>query len=127
MQNKCDGVARLRRLEHLLDRQFSIFGFRFGIDGLAGLVPIAGDLFTGAMGLYLILEAGRLGARRWTVVKMLGNWAIDFTFGAVPVAGDFFDMLFKSNTKNLRLLIADLEKRAVELREVNREMIRAAA
>jgi len=127
MQNKCDGVARLKRLEHLLDRQFSIFGFRFGIDGIAGLVPIAGDLFTGAMGLYLILEAGRLGARRFTMVKMLGNWAIDFTIGAVPVAGDFFDMLFKSNTKNLRLLIADLEKRAVELREVNREMIRAAA
>lgn len=127
MQNKCDGVARLKRLEHLLDRQFSIFGFRFGIDGLAGLVPVAGDLFTGAMGLYLIVEAKRLGARPWTITRMLGNWAVDFTIGAVPVAGDFFDMLFKSNTKNLRLLIADLEKRAVELREVNREMIRAAA
>lgn len=127
MQNKCDGVARLKRLEHLLDRQFSIFGFRFGIDGLAGLVPVAGDLVTGAMGLYLILEARRLGARRWTIAKMLGNWAVDVTIGAVPVAGDVFDMLFKSNTKNLRLLIADLEKRAVELREVNRETIRAAA
>ena len=127
MQNKCDGVARLKRLEHLLDRQFSIFGFRFGIDGLAGLVPVAGDLVTGAMGLYLIFEARRLGARRWTMAKMLSNWAIDFTIGAVPVAGDVFDMMFKSNTKNLRLLIADLEKRAGELREVNREMMRAAA
>lgn len=127
MQNKCDGVARLKRLEHLLDRQFSIFGFRFGIDGLAGLVPVAGDLVTGAMGLYLILEARRLGARRWTIAKMLGNWAVDVTIGAVPVAGDVFDMLFKSNTKNLRLLIADLEKRAGELREVNRETIRAVA
>jgi Domain of unknown function (DUF4112) len=127
MQNKCDGVARLKRLEHLLDRQFSIFGFRFGIDGLAGLVPVAGDLVTGAMGLYLILEARRLGARRWTMAKMLSNWAIDVTIGAVPVAGDVFDMMFKSNTKNLRLLIADLEKRAGELREVNRETIRAVA
>jgi hypothetical protein len=124
MVNKCDGVARLRKLEHRLDRQFSIFGIQFGIDGIIGLVPVVGDIFTGAMGLYLILEARRLGARRWTVARMLANWALDLSLGAVPVLGDVFDIAFRSNTKNLRLLIADLEKRASELREVNREHMR---
>ncbi len=127
MPNKCDGVAKLRKLEQRLDRQFSVFGIQFGIDGIVGLVPVVGDLFTGAMGLYLILEARRLGARRWTMARMLVNWGLDAGLGAIPVVGDIFDFAFKSNSKNLRLLIADLEKRAVELREVNRETIRAAA
>ncbi len=127
MPNKCDGVAKLRKLEQRLDRQFSLFGIQFGIDGVVGLVPVVGDLFTGAMGLYLILEARRLGARRWTMARMLVNWGLDAGLGAIPVVGDIFDFAFKSNSKNLRLLIADLEKRAVELREVNRETIRAAA
>lgn len=127
MVNKCDGVARLKKLEQRLDRQFSLFGVQFGLDGLIGLVPVVGDVFTGAMGLYLILEARRLGAKRWTMVRMLVNWFLDLGLGAIPVVGDFFDIAFKSNSKNLRLLIADLEKRAVELREVNREQMRAAA
>ncbi len=127
MPNKCDDVAKLKKLEQRLDRQFSIFGVRFGIDGLIGLVPVLGDVITSAMGLYIILEARRLGATRWTMVRMLINWAIDFSVGALPVVGDIFDIAFKSNTKNLRMLISDLEKRAVELREVNREHMRAAA
>jgi hypothetical protein len=127
MLKKCDGVAKLRKLEQRLDRQFSIFGVQFGLDGIIGLIPILGDVITGAMGLYLILEARRLGATRWTMAKMLLNWGIDVSVGALPIVGDIFDIAFKSNTKNLRLLIADLEKRAVELREVNREQIRNAA
>ena len=127
MVNKCDGVARLKKLEQRLDRQFSVFGVQFGLDGIVGLVPVVGDIFTGVMGLYLILEARRLGAKRWTMARMLVNWALDFGLGAIPIVGDIFDIVFKSNSKNLRLLIADLEKRAVELREVKREQMRAAA
>ena len=127
MVNKCDGVARLKKLEQRLDRQFSLFGVQFGFDGIIGLVPVVGDVFTGAMGLYLILEARRLGAQRWTMARMLVNWALDFGLGAIPIVGDIFDIAFKSNSKNLRLLIADLEKRAVELREEKREQLRAAA
>jgi hypothetical protein len=127
MVNKCDGVARLKKLEQRLDRQFSLFGVQFGLDGLIGLVPVVGDVVTGAMGLYLIFEARRLGAQRWTMARMLINWSLDFGLGMIPVLGDFFDIAFRSNSKNLRLLITDLEKRAVELREVKREQMRAAA
>lgn len=123
---KCDRVARLKKLEQLLDNRFSLFGMRFGMDGLIGLVPVAGDVVTGAMGLYIILEARSLGASRWTMTRMMTNWGVDFCVGAVPVVGDLFDIAYKSNSKNVKLLIADLEKRAGELREVNRELLRAA-
>jgi hypothetical protein len=61
------------------------------------------------------------------VVKLLANWAIVLGLGAIPVLGDIFDIVFRSNSKNLKLLIADLERRAGELREVNREHMRTAA
>jgi hypothetical protein len=127
MPNKCDGVAKLKRLEQRLDRQFSVFGVQFGLDGIIGLVPVLGDVITSALGLYTILEARKLGATRWTMARMLLNWGIDFSLGALPIVGDIFDIAYRSNTKNLRLLIADLERRAVELREVNREQMRAVA
>jgi hypothetical protein len=127
MVNKCDGVSRLKRLEQRLDRQFSLFGLQFGFDGIVGLIPIVGDIVTAGFGLYLILEARRLGAGRWTMARMLINWGVDLGVGAIPVLGDFFDIAWKSNTKNVRLLIADLEKRAEHLREVNRGLVRAAA
>lgn len=126
MPTKCDDVARLKRLEQRLDRQFSLFGIQFGFDGAIGLVPVLGDLVTAGLGLYVIFEARRLGARRWTLVRMALNWVIDTGLGAVPLIGDLFDIAFRSNSKNVRLLIGDLEKRAGELREVNREALRAA-
>jgi hypothetical protein len=103
-------LDRLRKLETLLDRQFSIAGIQFGIDNIIGLVPVVGDLISGALGFYLIQEAKRLGVSRFTKARMYANWGIDVSVGAIPVVGDLFDVAFKSNTKNIKLLIADLEK-----------------
>jgi hypothetical protein len=43
---------------------------------------------------------------------MIGNLLLDWTVGAVPLAGDVFDAVYKSNMKNLKLLEQALEKRA---------------
>lgn len=127
MPNKCDGVAKLKKLEQRLDRQFSVFGVQFGTDAIVGLIPVVGDAITALTGLYIIHQARKLGASRWTISRMLINWGIDTGIGFIPVVGDLFDVAFRSNTKNVRLLISELEKRAVELREVNREQRLAAA
>ena len=107
-------LNRLKSLEYLLDRQFSIGGIQFGIDGVVGLVPVVGDIVTGALGLYVISEARRIGVSRWTMARMYTNWGLDVTVGAVPIIGDLFDLAFKSNTKNVKLLIEELEKRAMK-------------
>ena len=110
-----EGLQRLRQLEKVLDRQFSVAGVNFGIDSVVGPVPVIGDLITGALGFYLIQEGKRLGATRWTMARMYTNWGVDVTVGAIPVVGDLFDLAFKSNTKNLRLLIRDIEKREAKI------------
>ncbi|MEQ1782831.1 MAG: DUF4112 domain-containing protein [Hyphomonadaceae bacterium] len=127
MPNKCDGVAKLKKLEQRLDRRFSLFGVQFGTDAIVGLIPIVGDVLTSATGLYIIHQSSKLGASKLAITRMFINWGVDFAVGLIPVVGDIFDFAFKSNTKNVKLLIADLEARAVELREVNREQRLAAA
>ena len=102
MPNKCDGVAKLKKLEQRLDRRFSLFGVQFGTDAIVGLIPIVCDILTSATGLYIIHQSSKLGATRWTITRMLINWGIDTGVGLIPIFGDIFDVAFKSNTKNVK-------------------------
>jgi len=104
--------ARVEALEHLLERAFTVPGINksIGLDAIIGLVPVAGDLVAAAMGSYLIWEARNLGMSRWQLARMAGNLAVDTAVGAVPVAGDLFDWLFRSNTRNLRIIRRHLDK-----------------
>ncbi|WP_121117217.1 DUF4112 domain-containing protein [Croceibacterium ferulae] len=104
--------ARVEALEHLLERAFTVPGINrpIGLDAIIGLVPVAGDLVAAAMGSYLIWEGRNLGMSRWQLGRMAGNLAVDTVVGAVPVAGDLFDWMFRSNTRNLRIIRRHLDK-----------------
>lgn len=101
---------RLIVLTRLLDSAIAVPGLRtrIGLDALLGLVPGVGDLISGALGLYLVAEARQLGASRWLQARMIGNLLIDTAVGAVPVAGDLFDIYFKAHVRNLKLLQKEL-------------------
>lgn len=106
-------LARLRRLAWLLDAQFVLPGtrFRFGVNSLFGLAPVAGDAALGLVSLYLIWEAKRLGAPPSLLTRMLANVVIEVAGGSVPLLGDVFDMAFKANLRNLALLEGWLQRR----------------
>ncbi|MGQ0673983.1 MAG: DUF4112 domain-containing protein [Hyphomicrobium sp.] len=105
-------LARLEALARVMDTAFVLPGsnVRLGLDAVLGLVPVIGDLISQAIGSYLIFEARRLGVSRLTLWRMVGNSAIDTVIGAVPLAGDAFDLAFRSNTRNLALLRTHLER-----------------
>lgn len=105
-------LARLERLARLLDDQFSVGGFRFGLDGLVGLVPGIGDTLTGFASAYLIFEAWRIGAPRGVLARMLLNVLVDYVVGSIPVLGDLFDFGWKANRRNLALLRKALSERS---------------
>jgi hypothetical protein len=83
---------------------------RFGLDALIGLFPAVGDIITTALSLFIVHEAYQLGAPRHVIVRMLGNVALDGVFGAVPLVGDAFDVLWRANRRNMRLLREWLER-----------------
>lgn len=103
---------RVEALEAVLERAFFVPGLNrpVGLDAIVGLVPVAGDLIAGAMGLYLVWEARNLGMPKWKLARMLANIGFDTLVGAVPVAGDLFDFLFRSNSRNLRIIRKHLDK-----------------
>ncbi len=107
-----DDLHRLSRLADLLDTRFRVPGtnWRFGFDGIVGLIPGIGDTASALVSLYIVAEAWRLGVRKRTIARMLGNVALDSLIGAVPVAGDLFDIIWKSNAKNIRLAERDLQR-----------------
>ena len=108
-------LKRLQRMAKLLDTAWGIpfTRYRFGLDSLIGLIPGGGDLVMLLISSYTLLLAQRLGAPKPLLLKMAGNLAIDFGLGSIPVIGDIFDMYFKSNTRNLKLITEFLEKKAM--------------
>lgn len=103
---------RIEAMEHLLERSFTIPGVNYaiGLDSIVGLVPVVGDLVTAAMGAYIVWEARNIGLPKWKLWRMAGNVAFDTAVGAIPIAGDAFDLMFRSNTRNLRIVKRHLDK-----------------
>ena len=71
---------------------------------LIGFVPAVGDIITTALSLFIVHEAYQLGAPSHVIARMLGNVALDGVFGAVPLVGDAFDVVWRANRRNMRLL-----------------------
>ncbi len=103
---------RVEALEKLLEGAFTVPGInrRVGLDAIAGLVPVAGDLLAAAMGLYLVWEARNLGMPKWRLVQMTGRVGLDTLIGSIPIAGDLFDFLYSSNSRNLRTIRKHLDR-----------------
>ena len=103
---------RVEALERILERAVAFPGTnqRIGLDAIVGLVPVAGDLVAAAMGLYLVWEARNLGMSKFKLARMLANVGFDTAIGAIPVAGDLFDFVFRSNSRNLKMIIRHLDK-----------------
>lgn len=103
---------RLEAMEQLLEGMFVIPGTRqrIGLDAIVGLVPVAGDVITAAMGAWIVWEARNLGLPRWKLWRMLGNVGLDLALGAIPVVGDAADFLFRSNSMNMKIVRKHLDK-----------------
>lgn len=101
-------LRRLDKLAQLLDTALPIPGtrFRIGLDGLLGLVPGVGDTIGAVFSAYIIFEAARLGFPTGTLLRMIGNVAVETLVGAMPILGDIFDIAWKANVRNLALLRA---------------------
>ena len=98
-------LADVEALARWLDYAFELpNGFRFGVGGFIGLIPGIGDVIDALISLYIIYRAIHLGIPRVAIARMLVNVAIEALAGSVPVIGDLFDVAFKANLRNYRLL-----------------------
>lgn len=101
-------LQRARRIAHVMDGLLVIPGtrIRVGLDPILGLIPGGGDVVAWAASLHLVWAGWRLGATPATLVRMSGHVLLDALIGIVPLAGDLFDVVWRANDRNLRILEA---------------------
>ena len=99
-------LEMLRRWSTQLDSVFEIpgLGIRFGWDPILGLLPGLGDMVTPLYSIAIVVTGMQLGIPRVVQLRMLLNVVIDAVIGAVPLVGDAFDVAWKANDWNMRLL-----------------------
>jgi hypothetical protein len=96
---------RIGAVAHVLDDIVRVPGTnaRVGLDPIIGLVPFLGDITSGLVSAWIVLEAARFRLPPVVLVRMIMNATLDFVVGLVPILGDLFDLAFKANTRNLEL------------------------
>ncbi len=89
-----------------MDRAFRVplIGVRVGLDSIIGLVPGVGDLLALGPAGYIVLQGRRMGAPNRLVARMGFNIGVDAVIGSIPLIGDLFDVGWKANTRNTKLL-----------------------
>ncbi len=99
-------LRQIETLAKLMDAQFRVPGtnMRFGLDGIIGLIPGAGDMSTFAVSSYMLWIMAHNGASGYVMTRMILNVLIDALVGSIPLLGDLFDFAFKANMRNMRLM-----------------------
>jgi hypothetical protein len=112
--------ARVEMMERLLERSIVIPGVNMpvGLDAIIGLVPVLGEVVTAMMGAYVVWEARNLGLPKWKLARMGMNVLFDTAIGAIPVVGDAADLVFRSNSRNLKIIRKHIDKHHPEVRVI---------
>jgi hypothetical protein len=99
--------SQVKLLARLMDSAVEIPGLRtrIGLDAVLGLIPGVGDIATSFVSLYILQVANRSGVSRLTLARMTFNIVCDWVVGSIPLAGDVFDVFWKSNQRNVKLLL----------------------
>ena len=103
---------RVEALEKIMERLITIPGTNrgVGLDVILDLVPFAGSTAGALIGAYMAWEARNLGMSKWEMSRMAGNVGVDWALGLIPWIGAIPDFLFRSNTRNLRIVKRHLDK-----------------
>lgn len=91
-------------LTRMLESQFKIGKYRFGLDPILGLIPGGGDIISLALSFYIIWIAIQMRIPVDKLIQMMGNVVYDFFLGFIPILGDIADFAYKANTRNLEIL-----------------------
>lgn len=119
-------VRNLRRLAHLLDSSIPLpGGYRIGLDGIIGLVPLVGDAAGALLSSYIVIRAAQLGVSTRSLLSMMVNIIVETVIGVIPVLGDIFDFAWKANERNIRLLNRQLPKMKISSTTAKRRLTAA--
>jgi hypothetical protein len=109
-------LHRMETVAHALDESIRVPGTNatVGIDPVLGVLPVAGDLVSAGISLYIVVESANLGVSYTTLLRMIANIGIDVGAGSIPVVGTLFDSFWKTNTRNVKYALKELAEPRIE-------------
>jgi hypothetical protein len=105
-------LLRLKLLSNRLDEIITIprTKYKIGIDPIIGTIPIIGDLLGSIISIYILYSGSKMGLSSRIIAKMSLNIGFDFVLGLIPIIGDIFDMGWKANKRNVKLIENNINK-----------------
>jgi Domain of unknown function (DUF4112) len=103
---------RVEALERVMERLVVVPGIKrpIGLDVILDVIPFVGSTAAAAIGAYLAWEARNIGMSKWHLTRMAGNIGIDWVLGLIPFLGVVPDLLFQSNSRNVRIIKRHLDR-----------------
>jgi hypothetical protein len=109
MIDKAKHLIAVRKITKLLETNFSVWKFKFGIDPLLGLLPGLGDIVSAVLSFYIVFVAILYKLPFLKILRMIFNIGFDLIIGSIPLIGDALDFIIKPNTKNLAILEKEIK------------------
>jgi len=91
-------------LTNILDNQFNLFGFRFGVSAVIDLIPGLGDILDALLSFYIVWLTIQMHIPKTKTVEMIWNILFSFLIGLIPLVGDTAYIFYKPNLRNLKIL-----------------------
>jgi hypothetical protein len=89
-----DAQTNVEKFATIMDKYF--FGL-VGFDPIIGLVPWVGDVISGLLCIWLLIQASRVNMPASERMTILGLAVVDTLIGFIPVIGDAADFFFKAH------------------------------
>lgn len=93
-----------------------------GLDALLGVIPVAGGMYTGIMGIWLLLQSYKVRAENEDKLMIVALTFVDLVVGIVPIFGDIIDTFLRVHALNGNRLITHIDKQ-LSLIENTREQL----
>ncbi len=99
-------LLQAQALANLLDYavRIPVIGIRVGLDSLVGLIPVLGDGIMFFASMRILYLGYKMNLPKPLLGNMLRNSVFDMLLGFIPLVGDIFDLFFKANIKNVRIM-----------------------
>ncbi|CAM3743613.1 DUF4112 domain-containing protein [Litorimonas haliclonae] len=106
-------VQHIESLAALMDSQFKLPGtsINLGLDSIVGLIPGVGDTASLGVSGYIFMQAARLNPPKRKMFRMGFNIFLDWLIGLIPIIGDIFDVGWKANNRNAKMMREFHDKR----------------
>jgi hypothetical protein len=100
-------IEVLDLVSYVMDRCFEVPGtnVRVGMNAILLFLPVVGDIIPAMVSMGIVLIGlNHYRVPRIVAARMVLNSLLDISLGWIPLFGDLFDVWFKADTRNVRLL-----------------------